>query len=189
MPMASLAKVFGPTIVGHSCPDPAPSEMWRDTQSQPRVTHTHTHTHTVPYTNRAKTTGGHWPFPLHFSKLADQPIKQEYTKLMTNQIYRYLTDQETYNNNFFAETLISFALQVVQRLMSISSDYWRQYLSPMENPDPMSPTLASPGAMSPASPEVRPVPASPFLGSLNSPRSRPLRTPSRFVCLYVHVCT
>jgi len=37
MPAASLAKVFGPTIVGHGCANPEPSIMWQDTQKQPKV--------------------------------------------------------------------------------------------------------------------------------------------------------
>jgi len=37
MPAASLAKVFGPTIVGHGCANPEPSVMWQDTQKQPKV--------------------------------------------------------------------------------------------------------------------------------------------------------
>lgn len=39
MPVGSLAKVFGPTIVGYSSPEPRPSSMWRDTQLQPKVLH------------------------------------------------------------------------------------------------------------------------------------------------------
>lgn len=38
MPAASLAKVFGPTIVGHGCANPEPAQMWQDTQKQPKVT-------------------------------------------------------------------------------------------------------------------------------------------------------
>ena len=37
MPAASLAKLFGPTIVGHGCANPEPSIMWQDTQKQPKV--------------------------------------------------------------------------------------------------------------------------------------------------------
>ena len=37
MPVASLAKVFGPTIVGHGSANPEPSVMWQDTQKQPKV--------------------------------------------------------------------------------------------------------------------------------------------------------
>ena len=33
----SLAKVFGPTIVGHASPDPEPATIWHDTQRQPKV--------------------------------------------------------------------------------------------------------------------------------------------------------
>ncbi|XP_064402020.1 uncharacterized protein LOC135347852 isoform X3 [Halichondria panicea] len=102
MPMVSLAKVFGPTIVGHATAKPEASVMWQDTQKQPKV---------------------------------------------------------------------------MQRLLTISPDYWRQYLSPVDNPEPpVSPTLSaqsSPGVLnSPATPELRPVPESPFLGSCQSPRSR-----------------
>ena len=51
--------------------------------------------------------------------------------------------------------------KVMQRLLSISSDYWRQYLSPADNLEvPVSPTpsvQSSPGALnSPATPELRP---------------------------------
>ena len=86
MPMASLAKVFGPTIVGHAVPNPEPSVIWKDTQLQPKV---------------------------------------------------------------------------MERLLGITGDYWRQYLSPMDNPEPpTSPTpsvQSSPGMMmSPATPEMRP---------------------------------
>ena len=84
--MASLAKVFGPTIVGHAVPNPEPSVIWKDTQLQPKV---------------------------------------------------------------------------MERLLGITGDYWRQYLSPMDNPEPpTSPTpsvQSSPGMMmSPATPEMRP---------------------------------
>ena len=37
MPTASLAKVFGLTIVGFACANPEPSDMWKDTQLQPKV--------------------------------------------------------------------------------------------------------------------------------------------------------
>ena len=51
--------------------------------------------------------------------------------------------------------------KVMQRLLTISPDYWRQYLSPVDNPEPpVSPTLSvqsSPGALnSPATPKLRP---------------------------------
>ncbi|XP_033104856.1 rac GTPase-activating protein 1-like [Anneissia japonica] len=39
MPSANLAKVFGPTIVGHSCADPEPMVMLNDTKKQPKVIH------------------------------------------------------------------------------------------------------------------------------------------------------
>eukprot|EP00731_Ephydatia_muelleri_P009343 Em0004g1681a len=68
---------------------------------------------------------------------------------------------------------------VVQRLMGISADYWKQYLSPVDNPDPQSPApsvQSSPGMASPSTPEQRPVPESPFLGSCQSPRM-PMKTP------------
>ena len=34
-----------------------------------------------------KITGGHWPFSVHFSKMADQNIKQDTLKLIANQIH------------------------------------------------------------------------------------------------------
>ncbi|XP_072041118.1 rac GTPase-activating protein 1-like [Amphiura filiformis] len=37
MPKTNLAKVFGPTIVRHSCPDPEPLQMLNDTKLQPAV--------------------------------------------------------------------------------------------------------------------------------------------------------
>ena len=37
MPVASLAKVFGPTLVGYSSETPQPSSMWKETQLQPKV--------------------------------------------------------------------------------------------------------------------------------------------------------
>ena len=53
--------------------------------------------------------------------------------------------------------------QVMEKLLGISGDYWRQYLSPMEHPDPtVSPTpsvqsvQSSPALLSPATPELRP---------------------------------
>ena len=53
--------------------------------------------------------------------------------------------------------------KVMEKLIGISADYWRQYLSPMENPDPtVSPTpsvqsiQSSPAILSPATPELRP---------------------------------
>ena len=86
MPLASLAKVFGPTIVGHASPNPESAKIWQDTAKQPKV---------------------------------------------------------------------------MQRLLGISADYWRQYLSPADNPEPPvspSPSVqSSPGALnSPATPELRP---------------------------------
>ena len=51
----------------------------------------------------------------------------------------------------------------MEKLLGISGDYWRQYLSPMEHPDPtVSPTpsvrsvQSSPTLLSPATPELRP---------------------------------
>ena len=49
MPIPSLAKVFGPTIVGHSSPNPDPATIWKETSLQPKVcglviTLQHTHT-------------------------------------------------------------------------------------------------------------------------------------------------
>ena len=104
MPTASLAKVFGPTIVGFAYANPEPSDMWKDTQLQPKVV--------------------------------------------------YL------NPLCVALTLIpSPNEQVMQRLMGISGDYWRQYLSPVDNPEPQSPApsgQSSPGMASPSTPEQRP---------------------------------
>ncbi len=37
MPKTNLAKVFGPTIVRHGCPDPEPLQMLNDTKLQPAV--------------------------------------------------------------------------------------------------------------------------------------------------------
>jgi Rac GTPase-activating protein 1 len=104
MPLESLAKIFGPTLVGHASAKPDPSVQWKDAEKQPKV---------------------------------------------------------------------------VQRLLNITPDYWRQYLSPMENPEPVmaSPNLGSTrtspaGFTSPSTPEQRPVPESPFLGSCQqSPRT------------------
>ena len=58
---------------------------------------------------------------------------------------------------------VYFHSQVMEKLLGISFDYWRQYLSPMEHPDPtVSPTSSvqsvqsSPALLSPATPELRP---------------------------------
>lgn len=37
MTVDSLAKVFGPTVVGHSCAKPDPATIWHDTHRQPKV--------------------------------------------------------------------------------------------------------------------------------------------------------
>lgn len=37
MGMTNLARVFGPTIVGHGVPDPDPLRILQDTKRQPRV--------------------------------------------------------------------------------------------------------------------------------------------------------
>lgn len=37
MDVHNLAKVFGPTLVGHAVPDPDPMTILRDTNRQPRV--------------------------------------------------------------------------------------------------------------------------------------------------------
>ena len=37
MPIPSLAKVFGPTIVGHSSSNPDPATIWKETNLQPKV--------------------------------------------------------------------------------------------------------------------------------------------------------
>lgn len=101
----SLAKVFGPTIVGHASPDPEPATIWHDTQRQPKI---------------------------------------------------------------------------VQRIMAISNEYWEEYVNPSDqfaliaSPDVLS--VKSPGGSSvgsPATPEYRPVPESPFLGPINSPVRQP----------------
>ena len=59
----------------------------------------------------------------------------------------------------------TLCLVCVLRLLNISPDYWRQYLSPMENPEPVtSPNVgsahSSPGFNSPSTPEQRPGQAS-----------------------------
>ena len=38
MPLESLAKIFGPTIVGHASVKPDPSVQWKDAEKQPKVT-------------------------------------------------------------------------------------------------------------------------------------------------------
>ena len=37
MNVVNLARVFGPTLVGHSCSDPEPLQMLNDTKLQPAV--------------------------------------------------------------------------------------------------------------------------------------------------------
>ena len=37
MPLLSLAKVFGPTVVGHGSANPSPSVMWADSQRHAKV--------------------------------------------------------------------------------------------------------------------------------------------------------
>lgn len=37
MDVTNLARVFGPTIVGHGVPDPDPKIILQDTKRQPRV--------------------------------------------------------------------------------------------------------------------------------------------------------
>ncbi|XP_070566404.1 rac GTPase-activating protein 1-like [Ptychodera flava] len=39
MPLSNLAKVFGPTLVGHNNPEPSPIEMLEDTKKQAKVMH------------------------------------------------------------------------------------------------------------------------------------------------------
>lgn len=39
MDISNLAKVFGPTIVGHAVSDPDPMTLLQDTKRQPRVGH------------------------------------------------------------------------------------------------------------------------------------------------------
>ena len=65
------------------------------------------------------------------------------------------------NNDLLRDT--KHQTKVMDKLLGISSDYWRQYLSPMENPNPnVSPTpsvqsiQSSPALLSPATPELRP---------------------------------
>lgn len=48
MDIANLAKVFGPTIVAHTVPNPDPVTMFQDIKRQLKVgvqVHVHTHTH------------------------------------------------------------------------------------------------------------------------------------------------
>jgi hypothetical protein len=37
MPVGNLAKIFGPTVVGYSCPEPEPSDMLKETKKQAQV--------------------------------------------------------------------------------------------------------------------------------------------------------
>ena len=37
MPAGNLAKVFGPTVVGYSCPEPAPMQIMTETRRQNQV--------------------------------------------------------------------------------------------------------------------------------------------------------
>ena len=37
MPLESLAKIFGPTLVGHATSRPDPSVQWKDAEKQPKV--------------------------------------------------------------------------------------------------------------------------------------------------------
>ena len=37
MPLESLAKIFGPTLVGHATAKPDPSVQWKDADKQPKV--------------------------------------------------------------------------------------------------------------------------------------------------------
>ena len=37
MPMESLAKIIGPTLVGHASAKPDPSVQWKDAEKQPKV--------------------------------------------------------------------------------------------------------------------------------------------------------
>ena len=37
MPLESLAKIFGPTLVGHASAKPDPSVQWKDAEKQPKV--------------------------------------------------------------------------------------------------------------------------------------------------------
>ena len=87
MPLSSLAKIFGPAIVGHASSNPKDDVILADTKKQPVV---------------------------------------------------------------------------LMKLLGISSDYWKQYMSESDNPEPstaVSPTpsvRSSPGLRSPATPELRP---------------------------------
>ena len=103
MPLTSLAKIFGPSVVGHASPHPKDNVILEDTKKQPAV---------------------------------------------------------------------------MMKLLNISADYWKQYMTECENPEPAggvvcSPTpsaLSSPGFRSPATPELR---------------------PGMYVCMYVctYICT
>ena len=37
MPLESLAKIFGPTLVGHASAKPDPSVQWKDAEKLPKV--------------------------------------------------------------------------------------------------------------------------------------------------------
>ena len=124
MPLESLAKIFGPTIVGHASAKPDPSVQWSDVEKQPKACALILSFPSYHYT--LSPTLLHPPHSLPTSPHPPPP-----------------------------------SLQVVLRLLNISPDYWRQYLSPMENPEPMtSPNIgsaqSSPGFTSPATPEQRP---------------------------------
>lgn len=43
MDVSNLARVFGPTIVGHAVANPDPMTILQDTKRQPKVGLTHTH--------------------------------------------------------------------------------------------------------------------------------------------------
>ena len=51
MPRESLAKIFGPTIVGHGSSRPDPSVQWKDAEKQPKVHYMYMHIiqHGTPY--------------------------------------------------------------------------------------------------------------------------------------------
>ena len=114
MPVESLAKIFGPTLVGHASAKPDPSVQWSDVEKQPKAC----------------------------------------ALILSFPSYHYTLSRSLSHPP-------PPSLQVVLRLLKISPDYWRQYLSPMENPEPMtSPNIgsaqSSPGFTSPATPEQRP---------------------------------
>ena len=113
MTTESIARVFGPTIVGSASSDP--SVAIRDLQKQKAVSQK--------------------SFP---------------SRLIVTIWFLFL--------------LFLSLLQVIERFLKISEDYWRQYLSPDDNPDPCSPrkweqpvsATSTPMISSPSTPELMP---------------------------------